>query len=264
MEHDATAGPGRRPAGTDTEVRGRTATAGQLRALLPDAPAGFLTDALDNPALVPDHVVLLLQNRAASPAALVKIARRTEWTRLYDVKRGLVGHPSTPPTVARLFVHHLYWRDLADVAADLRVHPTVRRRAEDLLEVRLGQLTLGERIALARRAVRGLVGPLAELGEPAVLSALLGNPRLVEGNVVAMARSAETPGEILDALVDDLRWGARLAVRKALLRNPRTPIHAALRILDRLSRQDLRAVQSETRIPRIVRLGAQRRLGLTP
>ena len=269
MEDDGTARrePRRdraRAAGSDSEVRGRTASARQLRALLADAPSGFLADALDNPKLVPDHVALLLRNRAASAQTLVKIARRTDWTRLYDVKRGLVTHPSTPPTVARLFVHHLFWRDLADAAADLRLHATVRRHAEDVLGVRLGQLTLGERVALARRAVRGLVSPLAEFGEPAVLCALLANPRLVEGNVVGIARSAETPGEVLDTLADDPHWGPRLAVRGALLRNPRTPIHAALRILDRLSHQDLRAVQSEPRIPRIVRLGAQRRLGLTP
>lgn len=254
----------RSPGFEDRAVAGRTASAAQLRALLAEAPPGFVVDALDNPDLVSDHVVLALRNRSAPAAAIRRIARRHDWLRAYEVKRALVAHPNAPPAVARTYVHHLYWRDLAEVAADLRLHPALRRRAEELLGVRLGELAVGERIALARRVVRGLVAPLAALGEPRVLAALLANPRLVEGDVAHMARGAETPGEVLREIAEHPRWGERLAVRRALLENPRTPVHAALRILDRLPRVDLRRVATHAAIPRVVRLGAARRLGLTP
>lgn len=243
---------------------GRDDGARALALRLPDAPPPYLEAALDNPALVPDHVVALLRNRGATAAVLRRVARTPEWSRLYDVKRGLVSHPHTPTPVARTLVHHLYWRDLAEVAADLRLHPLLRRRAEELLRVRLSEMAQGERIALARRAVRGLIGSLCETGEPRVLRALLGNPRLVEGDAVRIARAAQTPGEVLRDLADDARWGVRLAVRLALLRNPRTPVHAGLRVLEKLSRQDLRRIHADPVVPEVVRLAAARRLGLTP
>jgi hypothetical protein len=252
---------GERPSSTGN---GRTAPAHELALHLPDAPPAYLADALDNPALVPDHVAALLRNRGAPGSVLRRVARTSEWTRLYDVKRGLVAHPNTPPAVSRSLIHHLYWRDLSEIAADLRVHPLLRRRAEELLRVRLTEMAQGERIALARRAVRGLIGPLSETGEPRVLRALLGNPRLVEGDAVRIARAAQTPGEILRDLADDARWGERQAVRLALLRNPRTPVHAGLRVLSRLPRPDVRRVHGDAAVPEVVRRAAAHRLGLTP
>jgi hypothetical protein len=248
----------------DQPITGRRATADQLRALLAGAPPAFVAEALDNPALVPDHVVLLLRNRGATPGTLSKVARRPEWTRIYEIKRGLVAHPNTPAPISRMLVQHLYWRDLAALTGDALAHPVLRRRAEELLRIRLAELTVGERIALARIAPRGLVGGITELGDVRVVRSLLSNPRLAEPDVVRIAGSADTADAVLRALADHPRWGGRRSVLDALLGNPRTPVHAALRLVRRLPRQDLRRVRASSKIPRVVRLGAERRLGLTP
>jgi hypothetical protein len=45
-----------------------------------------------------------------------------------------------------------------------------------------------------------------------------------------------------------------------LLRNPRTPVHAAMRLLKSMPRRDLKKLGRDDKIPKIVRMGAERRM----
>ena len=69
------------------------------------------------------------------------------------------------------------WRDLARLTTDARVPAHQRRQAEKRLALRLPALTLGEQVAVARIAPRGVLADLAGLHRAEVLDALLGNPR---------------------------------------------------------------------------------------
>jgi hypothetical protein len=242
---------------------GTRASDSELTANLAQAPPPFLEGALSNPDLQPSHVVLLLRNRSVPASLLTRLAKQHRWTRLYEVKRGLVLHPNTPPTIARTFLHHMYWRDLSEAADDLRLHPSVRRQAEETVKVRLAEMAVGERIALARRATRGVIAALAEEADRMVLAALLENRRLVERDVVTLAGGENVPGEVLDAVSRNPAWGIRPAVRTALLRNPRTPVHAAMRLVKDLPERELRRIQADRTIPKIVRVGAERALEAT-
>ncbi len=253
--------PGGHRADTPLTVDGgRKASAFELQRLLREAPLPFLQGALDNPELSPDEVVLLLRNRAATPQLLVRVGRDRRWTRSYDIKRGLVRHPRTPLPIVGTLIHHLYWRDLAETASDLTLHPTVRRKSEEILRIRLMELALGERISLARIASRGLIGALRQTGEERVLLALLGNSRLVETDAVQMAKGTGVPARVLARLAEHPSWGSRHAVLMALATNPRTPVAVALRVVRRLPRRDLRRLARDPKAPKIVRVGAERRL----
>ncbi len=230
------------------------------RAALPSAPPAAILEALADPELEVDDVLAALRNRQTPVEALRRVARTPRWTVSYDVKCALARHPNSPTPVAMQFLHHLYWRELVETAGDVRVHPTVRVKAEGLLRVRMDELALGERVALARRASRGLVAALRDRSEAMVLDALLHNPRLVEADVVQIARRETTPGEVLGRIAAHAVWGGRLAVRKALVGNPATPVHAALRIVDRLARRDLVGLRRDPSTPGVVRIRAERRL----
>ncbi len=246
-------------AGSDAE-RGRTASAAGLRDRLPVASAAFLEGALANPALGEDEIILLLRNRRADPIVLTRIARSPRWFRVYEVKKGLARHPRVPLGLARGLLAHLYWRDLSEVTEDARVHPAVRHQAEEVLRIRLQEMTLGERIALARKASRGIVMALRDSDDPKVLAALLGNPRLIEPDVLTIAGNALARREVLRELAEHPSWGIRRAVRLTLLRNPRTPVQVALRLLRSLPREDLEGLKRDPSTPKIVRLVAGRQM----
>jgi len=241
-------------------TRGRTDGPEALRRLLVSAPPDYLEGALANPALGDEEVARMLRNPRAGRALLDRVARVPRWTRNPEVKAGLVRHPRTALALARRFLGHLRWTDLAETAGDLRLSPVLRRQAEDLIEVRLGEMTEGERIALARRARDGVIAALAARPEPRVLRALLSNSRTPEREAVRIAAAPETPAETLEYLARHPAWSIRPAVRRALLTHPRTPVPAALRLLARAPRAELQRLDGDASAPPIVRLGAARRL----
>lgn len=248
------------PSGGWTAERGRTAPVEELRRHLGSAPPPYLEGALLNPALSQDELLMLIRNRSAGPALLGRVGQAQRWVRYYEVKRTLVRTPRTPLPVAQRLVAHLYWRDLVEVIEDPRVHPVVRRRAEQTLRERVEELSLGERVSLARRASLGLIPDLRESSESRVLRALLGNAKLREESAVAIASRAEVPGEVLTWIAQHPRWGAQFAVRAALVRNARTPIPVALKLVTQLPRRELERLANDDEAPKIVRVGAARRL----
>ena len=164
----------------------------------------------------------------------------------------------TPISLARACLPHLYWKDLADIAEDARIAPAVRRQAEEVLKGRLGEMTQGERITLARRASRGVIAALRETAEARVLRALLGNTRLREQDVTQIAQNQNAPREVLALLADHPAWGGQYGIRLSLLANPRTPVPVALRLMEGLAPQDLQRLARDARVPKIVRVGADR------
>lgn len=244
----------------DLKESGRTDDPETLRVRIPAAPGPYLEGAAQNPGLAEETMLLLLGNRAAPAPLLIKIARNWRWTRTYAIKHALVSNPRTPYAVSRGLLAHLYWRDLLDAAGSLHLSPVLRRDAEKVLRTRLPELSLGEKITLARRAGRGLVEALLEGGEGPVLQALLGNPRMTEREVLRIAAAPASAPEALASVAQHPAWGRRRDVRLAVLGNPRTPVAAALRLVEHIPAEDLGRVAGDASVPRIVRLGAERRL----
>jgi hypothetical protein len=165
----------------------------------------------------------------------------------------------TPVAVARELLHHLHWRELAEVARTPHVHPTVRRQAERRLEAALVEMTVGERISLARTAGRGALAPLLGERDIRVLRSLLGNAQLIEIDAVRLASDPGATPEALVALARDPRWGSRRSVRLALVKNPQTPAAEALNALLGLPHWDLQRLAADSAVPRLVRVAAERR-----
>jgi hypothetical protein len=237
---------------------GRTAAADDLVRALPGAPPGYLEGALANPALVPQHLLLLLKNTAVTAALILKVTKHTDWMKAYEVKAAIVLHLRTPRAIAMNLLTHLWWRDLQRVTDKAALAPPLRRTAERLLAIRLQELALGEKIALARLAGRGLINALRLEANPMVIRALLQNPRLVEGDALAIATSPRTPAVVLRVLSEDDRFASRPPVLKALARHPLTPPAVALRIVQRLSTRDLKELMHAPKVPSLVKVAAQR------
>jgi len=239
---------------------GRSASRSELRRHLLTAPEAYLDGAIENPSLGDEEMPLLLRNRRAAPALLTRIGRDRRWTRNSEVRRLLVQHPQVPMAVARSLLSHLFWKDLLEVSVNLQVSPVIRRQTERMLQVRVEELSLGEKIALARRAPRRVILSLFHSDDPKVLRSVLGNLTLIEQDAVNIAGASKTSGDVLAYLALHPKWGVRRAVRQALIRNPRTPVPVALRLIGGLPRRDLQDLIRDAAVPKIVRVGAERRL----
>ena len=240
---------------------GREASRAELRHRLPGAPSPFLEGALANPSLGPDELLLLLRNRRASDAVLARVAGNPAWLRKAEVRRQIARHPRVPLVLGRELLARLGYKDLLEVCQSPEAHPFVRRQAELRLEARLEELSSGERVTLARRAPRSVLCSLIRTDDARVLESALGNPALGEQDAVLVAGREGADPAVLTRIARHSRWGVRQSVRWALLRNARTPIPVALRLVAQLPRTELQRVAEDPLVPRIVRVGAERRLG---
>lgn len=89
-------------------------------------------EVLKNPRLTEDLVVRIASRRPARPEPLAEIWRSTRWNRQPAVRRALVFNPYLSPAVAVKIVPLLSAGDLAQVANDGNLHPSVRELAARL------------------------------------------------------------------------------------------------------------------------------------
>ena len=123
----------------------------------PNEAASSVRPLLDNPEPGEEALLILLRSRGTTAQTVLRIGRNRSWMRSREVKLAFVANPRAPQVLARQFLPHLGWRDLAALSVNLRVSPVLRREAEKLLKTRLPELSVGEKVALARRASRRIV-----------------------------------------------------------------------------------------------------------
>lgn len=120
--------------------------------------------------------------------------------------------------------------DPAEVSRQLKPERALRGKGR--------ALTLGERKAMARRPRGEALAALIKDPHPDVVGNLLDNPQLTEREVVAIAAARPAVPEALVRVAGHARWSARSGVRRALVLNPHTPVHVAMRIAVTLTMRD--------------------------
>jgi hypothetical protein len=175
----------------------------------------------------------------------------------YEVRRDAAFHPRTGRLEALALVSGLYWADLVRLGVDTRVHPVVRRAADQRLLERLPGLAVGEKMAIARGASPGVLAVLRADPTPRVIGALLENPRLTEGILMPLAAGEHSSPRALGVIAANPKWSTRHPIRVALCRNPRTPLEAVLPMLPALLKSELEAIASDLRLLLPVRRRAE-------
>ena len=152
----------------------------------------------------------------------------------------------------------LYWRDLAHLSADARIHPAIRRAADQDLMRRLPDMAVAEKVDLARTVGRGTLLSLRLDPDSRVLASVLENRFTIEADVLQAASRPEAAEANLSLIAAHPRWGLRPAVRGALLRHPHLPLPLALSLLTRASLEDLKGVRDSPRASTLLRACAER------
>jgi hypothetical protein len=204
---------------------------------------------------------LQLLGRADLPAVeLEEVLRNAEARRFHAVRLALAAHRGTPRGEALSLVETLFWRGLAHLSADARVHPEIRRAADVHLLRRLPEMALAERVDLARTVGRGVLLALRQDPEPRVLAALLDNRFATEPDVVQAAARAGAMPQALAVIAQHPRWSSRRAVRQALLGNPALPMSAAGALIAGATDRELANLVEHPGGSPVVRALAQRTL----
>ena len=115
-----------------------------------------------------------------------------------------------------------------------------------------------ERIKLAMRGNKDARTILMRDPIRLVRRCVLQNPRISDGEVIAVARNRSADEELLRMINEKREWVRNYQVRHALSTNPKTPLPVALRHVTTLSERDLRFVAKSKNVPQAVAVQARR------
>jgi len=202
-----------------------------------------------DPALTPDLALALLQRRDLPSDAVEQIARNAGVMKSRKVRIAVAAHPRAPRRIALRLIREFYTFDLMQFALQPAVAADLKRAADDLLVTRVASITLGERIALARRASGNVAAALLLDKETRVWQTALENQRLTETAIGRALLHTGTTRAFVETVCHHPKWSLRPEIRIALLRNEKTPLSRAVEFARRLPPAQLRDILHASRLP---------------
>lgn len=112
-------------------------------------------------------------------------------------------------------------------------------------------LEASQKMTLALRGDRDDRAAVLRENNPALHSQVLKNPGLQLDEVAAIAKMRTVAPDLLKQIADRREWAQRPEIAVALVRNPKTPVPVAIRLLDHVPATELRqlAKDQHTRTP---------------
>jgi hypothetical protein len=212
-------------------------------------PSSEVENPPAGPSLTEDLALAQLADRDLSSDTVEQITRNSTLMKSRKVRLALASHPRTPRRITLRLIRELYTFELMRFALMPTAAADLRRVADELLLSRLASITLGERIALARRSSELVAGALLLDKEPPVWQAALDNARLTESAVVKALQRGSATAALVGAVCHHAKWSVRPEVHIALLRNQHTPLAKALELARRLPPAQLRDILHASRLP---------------
>jgi hypothetical protein len=110
------------------------------------------------------------------------------------------------------------------------------------LSERMKTMTVNEKMQLALTGTRDERAAIFRDTNKSLHLFVLKNPRVALDEVQAAAKAANTSPDALKFIAEHREWGSSAAICASLVRNPKTPMPLALRALDKVAVNELRAI----------------------
>jgi hypothetical protein len=221
----------------DEEVRGRAV------ATLRNLPLSFLEEILSDPDLHPRLLDVLVKFHAGRP----------------ELAPLFLAHPSLTEAAASFLA-----------ARGVTVVPPQEAAPEEEGELDeeefQSKYQMAQNMGISEKIKMGLTGDkewrtiLIKDSNKLVSGAVIKNPRLTEGEVLTIAKSAVQNDDVMRVICSNKEWVKNYQIRKALVENHKTPLPAALRFVATLSDKDLASLAKSKNVSSVVASQARRTL----
>ena len=91
-----------------------------------------------------------------------------------------------------------------------------------------------------------------------VSSAALNNPRITDGEVLALAKLKTTSDELIRIITLNKDWMKSYEMKKAIALHPRTPINKAMRLMSVFNEKDIKSIAKSKELPAAIVNNAKR------
>jgi hypothetical protein len=240
---------------TDAEVHG------SARKRLRGVPLAVLADAVACRTLHPRVLDALarLHYRYGELATQIAVHPNCDdGTRAFLAERGIaaaVGVTTVHP------VHTTEHPPQDEVPAEEDDEPVDEESEQFKSKYQLAQVMgVAEKIKIAQTGDKEWRMILIKDSNKLVSGTVIRNPRITESEVLAIVKSSIQNDEILRVVCASKEWLKNYQIRKALVENPKTPIHSALRLLTTLTEKDLSHLAKSKNIQTVLSTQARKLL----
>ena len=147
--------------------------------------------------------------------------------------------PHTPTWLAIKFARELEVIELVTISFRPSVPAEVRRYADELIIAHIPQLTLGQKLSLAKMGPGRIVAELLAGGEARIARACLDNGYLTEAHLLRALANHKCAAEALTIVAGHSKWSNLATVRAALICHANVAREQILALLPRLSQGEL-------------------------
>ena len=124
----------------------------------------------------------------------------------------------------------------------------------------LQEMTVSEKIKMALTGDKEWRTLLIRESNKQVNTAVLKNPRISEGEVLAVAKSRSSSDELIRVILLNRDWVKNYDMKKALVVHPRTPLQKAMRYMTFLTERDIKELAKSRNVTQAVVNNARRML----
>lgn len=213
-----------------------------------------LLQAAASSQLSEDLALLMLARRDLPGAVIEVVAKNPGLMYSRKMKEAVVRHPHTPRHVTLPMARHLYTFELMQIALAPAIPADIKLAVEQVIESRMGKLSSGERLTLARRSSGRVAAALLFDPDRRIIEAALDNLYLTEALVVKRLMMENGPQSLAESVCAHRKWSVRRDIRAALIRHPFTPLGRVLVYARSLPSYLLRDVLTHSRVDASVKI----------
>lgn len=124
----------------------------------------------------------------------------------------------------------------------------------------LQEMSVAEKIKMALTGDKEWRTLLIRESNKQVNTAVLKNPRITEGEVLAVAKNRSSSDEMIRAILLNRDWVKNYDMKKALVAHPRTPLQTAMRYMTFLTERDVKELARSRNVTQAIVNNARRML----
>lgn len=124
----------------------------------------------------------------------------------------------------------------------------------------LQEMNVSEKIKMALTGDKEWRTLLIRESNKQVNTAVLNNPRITEGEVLAVAKNRSSTDEMIRAILLNREWVKNYDMKKALISHPRTPLQTAMRFMTFLTERDIKELARSRNVTQAIINNARRML----
>jgi hypothetical protein len=129
---------------------------------------------------------------------------------------------------------------------------------EHNLAARIQRMSVSEKIKYAQRGNKETRGILLKDASRLVIAAVIKSPKITEDEVLKVAQNKQANDEAVRLIAMNKEWLKNYSIRLALVYNPKTPTGIAMRLMQYITKKDLKDLAGSRNVPSAINANAKK------